>query len=216
MPGRPWTEHETKRARDMYAAGRFYGEIDRALGRRAGATKRRLEGLGRTVRSSRVPDTLAAERDALTAAREQRALTEFLWRPAPRLLGATRQNRSAITQPASPAARGGSGRRRQWNISPHGKIVHFENRLGLSTFSPAKWSMIRCSFCGFRSVSSMSATCSKGGFIRCTNFEDNDGTHILHSTSVDPSIVSKRAARAFVDFARRPSHTSSVSFPAAL
>jgi hypothetical protein len=68
----------------MYAAGRFYGEIDRALGRRAGATKRRLEGLGRTVRSSRVPDTLAAERDALTAAREQRALTEnFCGDPPP-------------------------------------------------------------------------------------------------------------------------------------
>ena len=77
MPGRPWTETETSRARDMFAAGRFYGEIDRALGRRAGSTKRRLEGLGRMVRSSRVPDTLAAERDALASAREQRALTGY-------------------------------------------------------------------------------------------------------------------------------------------
>jgi hypothetical protein len=77
MPGRPWTENETRRARDMFAAGRFYGEIDRELGRRAGSTKRRLEGLGRTVRSSRVPYTLAAERDALASAREQRALTGY-------------------------------------------------------------------------------------------------------------------------------------------
>jgi len=84
MPGRPWTENETKRARDMYAAGHFYGEIDWALGRRAGSTKRRLEGLGRSVRSSRIPDNLLAERDARVAAREQRSLTQdFCGDPPP-------------------------------------------------------------------------------------------------------------------------------------
>ena len=33
MPRRLWTEDELKRARDMRAAGRTYGEIDKALGR---------------------------------------------------------------------------------------------------------------------------------------------------------------------------------------
>jgi hypothetical protein len=84
MPGRPWTENETRRARDMYAAGHFYGEIDRALRRRTGSTKRRLEGLGRTVRSSRVPDGLVVERETLNAAREQRTLTQgFCGDPPP-------------------------------------------------------------------------------------------------------------------------------------
>jgi hypothetical protein len=41
-----WTKDELKRARDMYAAGQFYGEIDKALRRRSGSTKRRLEGVG--------------------------------------------------------------------------------------------------------------------------------------------------------------------------
>jgi hypothetical protein len=84
MPGRPWTEDETRRARDMYVAGHFYGEIDRALGRRAGSTKRRLEGLGRNVRSSRIPDDLLAEREALTTARNHRTLTQnFCGDPSP-------------------------------------------------------------------------------------------------------------------------------------
>jgi hypothetical protein len=84
MPGRPWTEDETRIARDMYAGDFFYGEIDRALKRRAGSTKRRLEGLGRTVKSRRIPDNLLAERDALATAREQRALTEnFCGDPPP-------------------------------------------------------------------------------------------------------------------------------------
>ena len=39
MTGRPWTEHELKRARDMRADGYLYGEIDRVLRRRAGSTK---------------------------------------------------------------------------------------------------------------------------------------------------------------------------------
>ena len=78
LPRRPWTEDELKLARDMYAAGYFYGEIDKVLKRRAGSTKRRLEGQGwHEVRSTRIPETLLAERDALIAAREQRALTEY-------------------------------------------------------------------------------------------------------------------------------------------
>jgi outer membrane receptor protein involved in Fe transport len=80
VPGRLWTEHETKRARDLYAAGHFYGEIDKALGRRAGSTKR-LEGLRRSVRTNRVPDNLL--RDALSAAREQRALTQDFFGDSP-------------------------------------------------------------------------------------------------------------------------------------
>jgi hypothetical protein len=84
MPGRPWTEDETRRARDMYAAGHFYGEIDRLLGRRAGSTKRRFEGLGRIVRASRIPDNLFAERAAREVARNQRSLTQdFCGDPPP-------------------------------------------------------------------------------------------------------------------------------------
>jgi hypothetical protein len=68
----------------MYAAGHFYSEIDKALGRRAGSTKRRLEGLGRSVRSSRIPDGLVVEREALNTAREQRSLTQdFCGDPPP-------------------------------------------------------------------------------------------------------------------------------------
>jgi len=37
-PRRPWTEDELNRAREMRAAGHFYGEIDRVLGRHAGAS----------------------------------------------------------------------------------------------------------------------------------------------------------------------------------
>jgi hypothetical protein len=42
---RPWTEDEIKLAREMRAAGHFYEEIDWALRRRAGATKRQLKGV---------------------------------------------------------------------------------------------------------------------------------------------------------------------------
>jgi hypothetical protein len=57
MPRRLWTEDEVNRARDMRAAGHPYGKIDKALGRRAGATQQRLEiagyssgqGVGRTA-----------------------------------------------------------------------------------------------------------------------------------------------------------------------
>jgi len=79
MPRRLWTEYEVNRAYAMRGAGHFYGEIDKALRRRAGSTKRRLEGynVGHSVRSYRVPDNLLAERDALAAAREQRALTQY-------------------------------------------------------------------------------------------------------------------------------------------
>jgi hypothetical protein len=87
MPRRPWTEYELERARTMRAAGHVYGEIDRVLRRRAGTTKRRLEGanynVGHNVRSMTVPDCLLAERDALAAARHQRALTQHFFGDPP-------------------------------------------------------------------------------------------------------------------------------------
>jgi hypothetical protein len=76
MPARPWTDDEQKRARDMYAAGYFYGEIDRVLKRRLGSTKRQFEGVGYGSGQKRsIPRGLLIERDTLAAAREQRALT---------------------------------------------------------------------------------------------------------------------------------------------
>jgi hypothetical protein len=87
MPRRPWTEYELEHARAMRAAGRVYGEIDKALRRRAGTTKRRLEGanynVGHNVRSIAVADSLLAERDALSAARHQRALTQHFFDDPP-------------------------------------------------------------------------------------------------------------------------------------
>jgi len=88
MPRRPWTEGEINRAHDMRAAGCSYGTIDKTLGRRNGATQQRLEiaGYGSKdhVRSFRVTEDLLAERDALAAARELRALTEnFCGDPPP-------------------------------------------------------------------------------------------------------------------------------------
>ena len=81
MPRRSWTEDEIKRANDMRAAGYSYPTIDKALGRRDGATQQRLEiaghGSGDHVRPFRVPDYLLAEREALAVAREQRALTGY-------------------------------------------------------------------------------------------------------------------------------------------
>jgi hypothetical protein len=81
MPRRSWTEGEIKRANDMRAAGCSYPTIDKALGRRPGATQQRLEIAGNgskdQVKSLRVPDDLLAERDALAIAREQRALTGY-------------------------------------------------------------------------------------------------------------------------------------------
>ena len=81
MPRRSWTDGEVKRANDMRAAGYSYGTIDKLLGRRPGATQQRLEIAGNGskdhVRSFRVPDGLLAERDALAAAREQCALTQY-------------------------------------------------------------------------------------------------------------------------------------------
>jgi hypothetical protein len=94
MAYRPWTEDEHERARDMRAAGDSYRKIDKVLGRHAGATQQRLEIAGygsghHQVRSSRIPDSLFAEREALTAARNQRTLTQdfcgdprYLTRPA--------------------------------------------------------------------------------------------------------------------------------------
>jgi len=88
MPRRPWTDGEVKRANDMRAAGYSYCTIDKALGRRSGATQQRLEiaghGSGSHVTSHRIPDSLVAERDALTAARNQRGLTQdFFGDPPP-------------------------------------------------------------------------------------------------------------------------------------
>ena len=81
MPRRLWTEGEIKRAHDMRAAGSSYPTIDKALGRRVGATQQRLEVAGNgskdPVKSFRAPDHLLTERDALATAREQRALTEI-------------------------------------------------------------------------------------------------------------------------------------------
>jgi hypothetical protein len=81
MPRRSWTDGEVKRANAMRVAGYSYGTIDKALRRPSGATQRRLEiagyGSGRHSTSHRIPDGLLAERDALAAAREQRALTEY-------------------------------------------------------------------------------------------------------------------------------------------
>jgi hypothetical protein len=81
MPRRPWTDGEVKRAHDMRTAGYSYPTIDKALGRREGATQQRLEIAGHRsgdhVRTFHVREDLLAERDALTAAREQRALTGY-------------------------------------------------------------------------------------------------------------------------------------------
>lgn len=76
MAARPWTEEEVKRAREMYAAGYFYSEIDKALRRRVGSTKRQFEGVGYGSGQKRlIPDVLLVEREALMAARNQRTLT---------------------------------------------------------------------------------------------------------------------------------------------
>ena len=84
---RRWSEDELKHARDMRAAGHSYREIDKTLGRFPGATQQRLEiaghGSGRHVSSHRVPEVLVAERDALIAARRQRALTQDLFGDPP-------------------------------------------------------------------------------------------------------------------------------------
>jgi hypothetical protein len=69
------------------AAGHFYCEIDRVLGRYAGATKQRLgagNASGNEVRANPVPDGLLAEREALATARNQRTLTQdFFGDPPP-------------------------------------------------------------------------------------------------------------------------------------
>jgi hypothetical protein len=87
MPRRPWTEGEIKRAHDMRAAGYSYPTIDKALSRPSGSTQRRLEIAGHGskdhVKSFRAPDNLLAERDALAAAREQRALTQHFFGDPP-------------------------------------------------------------------------------------------------------------------------------------
>jgi hypothetical protein len=53
-----------------YAAGYFYGEIDKVLRRRAGSTKRRFEGVGYGSGQKRlIQDGPLAERDARATAR---------------------------------------------------------------------------------------------------------------------------------------------------
>jgi hypothetical protein len=85
MPARRWTKDELKRAREMYAAGYFHGEIDKALRRRAGSTKRQFEGVGYgSGQKKLIPDVLFVEREALRAARKQRTLTQdFCGDPPP-------------------------------------------------------------------------------------------------------------------------------------
>ena len=85
MRRRPRTEDELKRALEMRAAGISYEVIDRVLKRRAGSTKRLLEGVDHRhgLRAIRVPDNMLAERDALTAARNKRALTQDLFGDPP-------------------------------------------------------------------------------------------------------------------------------------
>jgi hypothetical protein len=88
MPRRAWTEDEVKRACAMRAARLLYGEIDEALGRRAGSTKQRLEiagfGSGQVKSMVHIPDGLLSEREALAAARNQRTLTQdFCGDPPP-------------------------------------------------------------------------------------------------------------------------------------
>ena len=107
-PRRPWTEDELKRAREMGAAGHFYGEIDRVLGRHAGATKQRLDGAGNgsgnEVRANPVSDSLLAEREALATAQPPHANAGFLRRSAAWLFDPTRQDRAALTRRAPLAA----------------------------------------------------------------------------------------------------------------
>lgn len=85
MRRRPRTKDELKRALEMRAAGISYEVIDRVLKRRAGSTKPLLEGVDHrhSVRAIRVPDNLLAEREALTAARKQRAPTQDLFGDPP-------------------------------------------------------------------------------------------------------------------------------------
>jgi hypothetical protein len=87
MPRRPWTEEEVKRARHMRATGYPYNKIDKALGRRTGATQQRLEiaGYGSgNVRSHSISEGLLAEREALAAARDQCTFTQdFFGDPPP-------------------------------------------------------------------------------------------------------------------------------------
>jgi hypothetical protein len=64
-PRRSWSEDELKHALDLRAAGHSYREIDRALGRWAGATQQRLQiaghGSGDHVKSFRAPERVLAE-----------------------------------------------------------------------------------------------------------------------------------------------------------
>jgi hypothetical protein len=76
MPERQWTDDEVKRAHDFHAVVYSYDLIDKMLRRRVGSTKRRPEGHNIRHISIRASDDLLAERDAIAAAREQRALTE--------------------------------------------------------------------------------------------------------------------------------------------
>jgi hypothetical protein len=81
MPRRAWTKSELDRAYAMRGAGHSYDEIDKSLGRRAGATRQKLH-IAR--HGHRIPNNLLDERDALIAARNRRALTQdFFGDPPP-------------------------------------------------------------------------------------------------------------------------------------
>jgi hypothetical protein len=88
MLWRRWTEDEVNRARVMRQAGCSHDEIDKALGRRAGATKRQLyfedRRSGDAVKRTSISEAQLAEREALAAARNQRTITEeFCGDPPP-------------------------------------------------------------------------------------------------------------------------------------
>jgi hypothetical protein len=88
LPYQRWTEDEVKRARVMREAGCSDKEIDKALGRPAGATKQRLHiedyRSGVAVRPTSISEAQLVEREALAAARNQRTLTEqFCGDPPP-------------------------------------------------------------------------------------------------------------------------------------
>ena len=88
MLWRRWTEDEVKRARVMRQAGCSHDEIDKALGRPAGATKQRLYiedcRSGDVLKRTSISEAQLAEREALAVASNQRTLTEeFCGDPPP-------------------------------------------------------------------------------------------------------------------------------------
>jgi CelD/BcsL family acetyltransferase involved in cellulose biosynthesis len=88
LPYQRWTKDELNRARVMRQAGCSHSDIDKALGRPAGATKQRLHiedyRSGDAVSRTSISEGQLVEREALAAARNQRTLTqEFCGDPPP-------------------------------------------------------------------------------------------------------------------------------------